>query len=306
MSWIIPDAEGNPYPKLSRWFEADTFILGRAAGGRNGVVSGLGVHELDTPGMGVEMESGRFVYDGVPFDNDGGVVALADAHPTLDRLDLIVAGVEQDTVAIQGEAATSPVMPYPIAGSIAVGLVIVPALDNAVTNDQIRDLRIPVGEPLGATQWNTLSAAGGFSRSNTTALAADPILAFEMSPNTRYRVRAVFTMALFSASGGKWGIFLPGTPTSMRIDSEQRVITPTLFNSNLSSQPIYRMLTQAEVSGFPLGMSGAGEGVAKIKLEGWIHNGASGGDFAIATAQQTAVANGTERQAGSVLEYEVA
>lgn len=113
----------------------------------DGVLSGYAVTQRASggPNMSVDVAAGSGQMAGSSFSN-GSVqnVALASAHTTHPRLDLIVLLNTGAAGNVTGTAAASPVLPAIPANRVVIAAVYVPANDTSITDAQITDKRVQV------------------------------------------------------------------------------------------------------------------------------------------------------------------
>lgn len=182
---MIPIAEINPPLALQNLGAVHTaevmrtaiggLIAGRLASAslkpRGGVVHDLGgslaVTQTGSPSMGVSVASGVVYIPGSQSTAQGAYAACNDAaktvsiaasHATLNRIDLIVAKVEDSFYsgavdswslsAVTGTPASSPAVPAAPANSITLSRVAVNAAVTTITNANITDVR-PFAAGLG-------------------------------------------------------------------------------------------------------------------------------------------------------------
>jgi hypothetical protein len=304
--FTLPNVQDSPtYPFAARPSSLDWLTVAMARW--NGVISGCEVTEMGSPGMGVDVASGRVLLNGVGVDITGDTVLLSVADGTHPRWDLIVAESGGTPDVRTGTAAENPVPPVPAALSlgteVALAIVYVPANDTAVLDSQVFSKSVPVPEPLGATGWTTITASDqttGGTISNDASLNTDTQLLFAMAANTKYRIRALLLIqGGATTSGVRVGITGPASPTRIALAGQ--------WQSNLAdtSAPVsftMRNYTAYDATGVATG--GTAARVFYFGLEGVVHNGANTGNFALGWAQQTAIAENTIRLDGSYLEYE--
>jgi hypothetical protein len=308
MPYDLPNINDAAYPFQSRVYSTDWHILGACAGGRSGII-GTGtegeVTEIAIPGMSVEVAAGRANFNGTPADFLADTVTIAAADGTNPRWDLITVDSAGNLQYHQGTVAVNPVPPdpaaIPLGVEVALAYVYVPANDTAILDEQIIDKRVGVLEPLGASQWTTLTAPSDVDRASTTVGSIDPVLQFAMAANTKYRVRwAVLfrgnpTGAVGGTGGVKVGLNGPASPTLLRVYAG--LIGSGVVDSNLSVSGTYRTFTVYNVDALSSGSLYCQSGI--------IHNGANSGTFGIYWSQTSSNVNLTRRYAGSWLEYEV-
>ena len=308
MPFELPNLDDATFPFQSRVYSVDWSILGAAAGGFNGVISGGAVTQSGSPSMSVAVASGRAKFNGVAVDFSADSVAITAADGTNPRWDLIVVDDNGDLQLYTGTAAASPVPQDPatisLGTEVGLALVYVPANDTAITNSQISDRRITVAEPLGATQWNTLSVAADETRTSTTVMSASSALQFAMLANTKYRVRSHVVFYPPTSSGGyKYGWQFPASPTRATLFTATVANPDSLPNGSQTNWGSVRVQRATDTTGFG---SAATQSYIHLLMEGIIENGSNAGTFALAWAQSTSSATASLLLAGSYLEYEVA
>lgn len=298
---VIEDPPGlDPavYPQ-AELHRTDFDILLAGFAGR-GVVFGGAITPSSPTGMKFDLEASRIAIGGVGIDVDEQLdVPVADSNLTQPRFDFVVideAGLAQ---VLQGDPLPQSPRVVDLPDDVApIGYIYVPAGLTHITDSpdrHITDKRVFVAEPLvDVPPWIPVPADTDRTRTNTIALAADPDLKFTMSPNTRYRFRAVlwFAPGVLGTSGVKWGFNCPQAATRVRVTSYERS-DGTVTNR----QPF----TAYNTAGIAFLNDNAA--VDYLELEGFITNGATGGDFAPTWAQRVGVADNLTRLAGSYLEY---
>lgn len=319
MPFELPNLADAAYPPYqARVFSVDWSILGAAAGGFNGVISGGEVTEAGSPAMTVDVASGRAKFTGSPVDFSADTVIITTADGTNPRIDLITVDDNGDIQLHTGTAAAAPLPNNPAAialgTEVGLALVFVPPSDTAILQNQISDRRITVAEPLGASQWTTITAPSDVDRSLTTVTSIDPALQFSMSANTTYRVRGDFfwhsnpTGAAGGATTGKIGFGGPASPTLLALIfygwSTQWGSTIAGIGGTTRG---YNSYETTGLQGIALGgaASPALGTIGHTTIEGIIQNGSNSGTFGVYWAPATSIANVFRRMKGSWLEYEV-
>lgn len=299
--FMIPN-QGGLYPVQSRVFEADWLILAAGASGR-GVASGCEITEQAVPDGSVAVADGSIVIDRTLYLIGGLTLDLDDAHPTMDRLDLIYADSSGNPSARTGTPDTSPTPPEPADNEVGLGFVTIPATDTAIQQAQIADKRIFVPIPSDTSAlWTPISASSDLTRSSSNALTVDDVLQVTLAANTKYalRGRSLFTVrgtigAL--GSGLKFGITGPASPTYL-------AITRQYMRDSLTAK-VPSIVNAYDVTGISLTITQSTFTV-DWEWEAIVHNGSTAGTFGPAWGQAAAQAENTIRRAGSYLEHRVA
>ena len=166
-------------------------------------VGDLAVAQHSTPNMSVDIAAGFAVIAGtttVPvqgsywFYNDAtATLAIAAAHATLDRIDIVCAQIQDafyagasntpQLVVVTGTPAGSPVAPSPPASSIILAQVYVTHAESSVLNAAITDKRVRAG---GLTSYRAMyyrAAALSLVASTFTVIALDTSV---FDPNSNY------------------------------------------------------------------------------------------------------------------------
>lgn len=167
-------------------------LLPTLGAGEDAVLSGLEIYPYATPGMFIYVTTGTYriggtnytagVMDlasssvltlgsGAPLDGTTAALAIAAAHGTLPRLDLIVIGTDGVVDVVAGTAADPPVEPNVPSGHLRIGNVLVPAACTAITGSEVnRSYTPPEVSSLVITSVSDDSLAWG-ENTSTIALA---------------------------------------------------------------------------------------------------------------------------------------
>lgn len=134
---------------------ADALVAGQASpdkvdfdiitggSGLTGVITGCAASVTGSD-LNVTIAAGVVIINGQVATVASGAVTLGAAHASLNRYDLITVNTSGTKAVTAGTAASNPVFPAVPAGSVALHAVYLPALDTAITSNQITDKRVGV------------------------------------------------------------------------------------------------------------------------------------------------------------------
>lgn len=311
MSFIVPNVQDVPlgFEMLARRFWTDDYILGKAAGGASGVLSGLEVSEDGSPSMGVIVDEGTGVVDLVQTPLvPVTALSVATADTVDPRLDMVVLDAAGGLWIRTGTPDASPV-PTMLLTDLGLAMFLVPPNETAITNEHIVDKRILVPSPAEIGQWNIAMAGSDDTTTflNHATYISDPILQFPMAGNTAYVIRSegVVSFSGASTAGGlKMSITGPASPTYIRggLQYSLQPFNSTSGNALTAAQDFFAYPIPPNGQLIQLVPFGAYEWRWRLAIN--IHNGANAGTFAIQFAQNGASAvQPFNRRAGSYLEY---
>jgi len=112
----------------------------------NGVVVGLTTTQNSPAGMSVVVSSGTCVVNGTSVSKSSSTtVSIASSNPTNPRYDVIQINSSGTISAVTGTPSSSPLVPDISAGNIRLAIVYVPAGATSITNANITDARVILG-----------------------------------------------------------------------------------------------------------------------------------------------------------------
>jgi hypothetical protein len=304
MTFTIPN-KALLYPFQSRIFQSDMDILAASVGGRNGVISDGCLIQASSPvnDMAVHCLSGQVVIEYGLYDIADQAVNLDDSDALLPRFDTIVALTDGTVVPLTGIPDAAPVPVSPIANSVGLGQVYVPASAPVILDTQIVDKRIFVPSPIAPSEWTLVGATADLDRSNSNVLTIDPELQFSVVANGVYRMRFAFMFSKAALVNTGWQIGFTGPALS--VSGRTFGGTAILYSSVFSGSAI---LLNAQ--SYP-GLVGT-YGVSSTSLPvAWHLNGdlivkfGAAGTFGMTWAQSSSANAGIiTRHAGSYIEFE--
>lgn len=180
MAFRVPNRADAAYLRQAGLYSSEFDTVAQALAG-DVVISGLGVSAQGSPDMTVAVAAGMSRIAGYFAYKAGENVAIAAAHATLDRIDLIVIDWNGALSRVAGTAALRPVTPAIPANSLQLAQVYVAAAVTSITSGAIIDKR-----PAGVDSYDIWAEFMGSNLSNTAATSAGSIgeCAWTMSGTT--------------------------------------------------------------------------------------------------------------------------
>jgi hypothetical protein len=214
------------YDSQARPSETDIAILSQGIAG-TGMVTGCKVIPRSPTIMGVTVGVGNVLIYPTDYDIAETNLAIAAAHSTLHRRDLIVVDDSGFPSVIQGAVGQVNPLLGPLAlppalpdDTVGVGMVDVPPGATAITAAMILDKRafVPPAS-FGSTAWTIIPKESIETRSNNGTLTDDSDLQFPMAANTDYSIRARIWASIASPASSNNGLKIgydgPASPISV-------------------------------------------------------------------------------------------
>lgn len=147
--------------------------------------------------------------------------------------------------------------------------------------------------PSGGGTWTTVLKTADETKTSDTSYAADAVLKFSVSANTKYVWRAWIFIDFDGDADFKFGVTAPSSPTLARW-WKQNYVGTTSSNTGLVT---------AYGSGYTAAAANSSTNNATLHAWGILHNGANAGEIAFEWAQNSSSADPVTVLAGSYIEY---
>lgn len=206
--------------------------------GEDAVLSGLDIYPYQTPAMAVYITTGTYrvggtnytagpitmaagsaltMGSGAPIDATAAAVAIAAAHGSLPRLDLLVIGTDGVVDRVAGTAADPPIEPNVPSGHLRIGNVLVPPGVTAIKGEHVnRSYTPPEATQLVITAVSDTELAWGENTATITLAVRD-----QYGNNVN----------------GHWGVKATINPGTGYIDDNATVSTATKYTTTNLGNP---------------------------------------------------------------------